>query len=182
MAGASVSAMRSSYLIGGGNAARPTIKNPPLPEKRGIYETKCSSQYAERILATGRAVLLDGFQAQPTSHEFGSRPCRAAGLLLRELVLAHHAQGALEIFGDILPLGAGGNAALGIAQSLVVFPAANVANIFHISYLHLFWFVLVFLSVDEILPPKQKFFRDFLTDEGCVSDDRRGRRPRRPIG
>jgi hypothetical protein len=39
--------------------------------------------------------------------------------------------------------------------------------------------VLVFLSVDEILPPKQKFFRDFLTDGGHVSEDRRGD-PRSP--
>ena len=31
-------------------------KNPPFPEKRGISLKNCSSRYAERMLATGRAV------------------------------------------------------------------------------------------------------------------------------
>ena len=53
-----------------------------------------------------------------------------------ELVLAHHAQGALEVFGDILPLGAGSDAALGVTQLLVIFPAADVADILHNSFLH----------------------------------------------
>ena len=35
--------------------------------------------YAERMLATGREILLDYRRAQPTSHEFGPRPCRVAG-------------------------------------------------------------------------------------------------------
>ena len=57
------------------------------------------------------------------------------GSFCGELVLAHCAQGALEISRDILPLGTGGNAALGIALGFVVFPTANVANIFHGDYL-----------------------------------------------
>ena len=59
-------------------------------------------------------------------------------LSFRKLVLIDHAQGALEIFGDVLPFGAGGNAALGVAQYLVVFPPANVADIlFHIVFLRI---------------------------------------------
>ena len=54
-------------------------KNPPFPEKRGIFHTNCSFQYAERILATGRAVLLDCRQATSTSHEFGRRASRLRG-------------------------------------------------------------------------------------------------------
>ena len=49
-------------------------KNPPFPEKRGIFHTNCSTQYAEREPATGREVLLDFRQATSTSHEFGRRP------------------------------------------------------------------------------------------------------------
>ena len=36
---------------------------------------KARIPYAERRLATGRAVLLEFCQATSTSHEFGSRPC-----------------------------------------------------------------------------------------------------------
>ena len=50
---------------------------------------------------------------------------------LAELVLTHAAQGALEALGDVLPLGAGGNAALGIASFHIVGPAANIANVLH---------------------------------------------------
>ena len=62
----------------------------------------------------------------------GAAGCRT-GYRLRfgELILADRTQGALEILGYILPLGAGGNAALGVTQFLVIFPAANVANILH---------------------------------------------------
>ena len=56
-------------------------------------------------------------------------------LTFGELILTDGAQGALEILGDIFPLGAGGNAAFGIAQFLVVFPTANVANVFHNKFL-----------------------------------------------
>lgn len=55
-------------------------------------------------------------------------------LLLREHILAHAAQRALEILGDILPLGAGGNAVVRIAQGLVILVAANIADIFHGSF------------------------------------------------
>ena len=40
-------------------AVGPADKNPPFPEKRGISLYNGSFQYAGRILATGRAVLLD---------------------------------------------------------------------------------------------------------------------------
>ena len=45
-------------------------KNPPFPEKRGIPITICSTQYAERKLATGRAFQLDFCQAESIRHEF----------------------------------------------------------------------------------------------------------------
>ena len=47
-------------------------KNPPIPRNRGISDTNCSSQYAERKLATGRAVLLDCRQAESIRREFVS--------------------------------------------------------------------------------------------------------------
>ena len=56
---------------------RLAVKNPPFPEKRGIFHTICSIPYAERKLATGRAVLLDFRQVKPNRHEFGSRHCRS---------------------------------------------------------------------------------------------------------
>ena len=37
--------------------------------------SNCRFLYAERKLATGRAVLLDCLQAKSISHEFGSGPC-----------------------------------------------------------------------------------------------------------
>ena len=52
-AGPSILAVPLSKLGGGGNAARPTVRFP----------------YAERILATGRAVLLDSRLAQPIRPE-----------------------------------------------------------------------------------------------------------------
>ena len=52
-----------------------------------------------------------------------------------ELILANQAQGALEILRNILPLGAGGNTALGVTELLIVFPAADIANIFHNEFL-----------------------------------------------
>ena len=53
-----------------------SAKNPPLPEKRGISITICSTQYAERILATSRAVLLDCRQAETVSHAFAPGQAR----------------------------------------------------------------------------------------------------------
>ena len=49
---------------------RLAVKNPPFPEKRGISITICSTLYAERKLAIGRAVLLDFRQAKSIRHEF----------------------------------------------------------------------------------------------------------------
>ena len=55
-----------------------SAKNPPLPEKRGISITICSTQYAERILATSRAVLLDCRQAESVSLAFAPGQARYA--------------------------------------------------------------------------------------------------------
>lgn len=63
------------------------------------------------------------------------QPHRFRCLFFGKLVLIDHAQGALEIFGDVLPFGAGGNAALGVAQFFVIFPAANIADVFHKRFL-----------------------------------------------
>ena len=58
---------------GNGTGAVPyDIKNPPFPMKRGISYQNCSSQYAERMLATGREVLLDLNQVKSVRHEFVS--------------------------------------------------------------------------------------------------------------
>jgi hypothetical protein len=74
-----------------------------------------------------------------------------------ELFLAHKAEGALEIFGDIFPLGAGSDAALGIALKFVVFPTANIADMLHIinppvNYLLelLFSFLCSFIITDSV--------------------------------
>ena len=65
---------RCLWHRGNGPGAVPyDIKNPPFPEKRGISITICSYLYAERKLATSRAVLLDGFQAKSIRHEFARR-------------------------------------------------------------------------------------------------------------
>ena len=45
-------------------------KIPPDSEEPGDFYQNCSTQYAERKLATGREVLLEWFQAKPFSHEF----------------------------------------------------------------------------------------------------------------
>ena len=45
-------------------------KNPPFPRKRGISHTNCSFQYAERKLATSRAILLDCRQVKCIRLEF----------------------------------------------------------------------------------------------------------------
>jgi hypothetical protein len=70
-----------------------------------------------------------------------------SGLLLAEHILAHTAQGALEILGDFLPLGTGGNATLRIALSFVVDPAANIANILHNDFLLEINVVLVYHGI-----------------------------------
>lgn len=51
-------------------------------------------------------------------------------LLLREVILAYSAKGALEILGKILKLGSGSDAVLGSACLLVIFPSANVTYVF----------------------------------------------------
>ena len=85
-------------MIAGGNhtiiQVPPALqKNPPFPEKRGISYQNSSYLYAERKLATGRAVLLDCRQAKPIRHEFSRRGSRlsqtpAAGSLLCSLPAA----------------------------------------------------------------------------------------------
>ena len=65
-------------------------------------------------------------------------------LFFGEVILIYTAKGAEEVFGDIFPLGAGGNAAFGVALLFVVFPTADTAYIFHNDYLLslLFFFML----------------------------------------
>ena len=57
-------------------------------------------------------------------------------LLFGEGVLASAAQGADKIVGEFVKLHAGLNAVVGIAQSFVINPTANIANVlFHSKYL-----------------------------------------------
>ena len=52
--------------------ARSLQKNPPFPEKRGFRFENCSSQYAERKLATSRAGPKD--LIRPPDHQNASAP------------------------------------------------------------------------------------------------------------
>ena len=56
--GRTVSACLTARTVHQTRAWPPALpgKNPPFPEKRGIFHTNCSTQYAEREPATGRAV------------------------------------------------------------------------------------------------------------------------------
>ena len=57
-------------------------------------------------------------------------------LCFAEVILAYAAKGAEEILRKVLKFRAGGNSVLGVADSLVIFPAANVAYVFfHICFL-----------------------------------------------
>ena len=49
-----------------------------------------------------------------------------------ELFLACKAQGALEVCGNVFPLGAGSDAALLVAYGLVIFPTAKITYMLHI--------------------------------------------------
>ena len=53
----------------------------------------------------------------------------------RELVFIHHAQGAVEILGNVFPLGSGSDALFGAAQFFIIFPAADITYIFHKKFL-----------------------------------------------
>ena len=58
---------------------------------------------------------------------------------LAEHILAYSAEGAFEIVGKILELGAGSDAVVGIAKSLIIFPSASVTYVFfHFVFLLLF--------------------------------------------
>ena len=52
-----------------------------------------------------------------------------------EIILAYCAEGAYEIFGNIFPLGAGSDTAIGIAFSLVIDPATYIAYVLHCQFL-----------------------------------------------
>ena len=56
----------STNRVGGGSAARPTRseQKSPVSEETGDFNQICTFQYAERKLATSRAVLLDFLQAE----------------------------------------------------------------------------------------------------------------------
>ena len=62
--------------------------------------------------------------------------------VLGEHILAYAAQGALKIPGNILPLGSGSDATLGIVLGFIIDPSANVAYIFHgeSPFLFCVWF------------------------------------------
>jgi len=66
-------------------------------------------------------------------------PRRSGFLGLGELVLAYAAKRTLEIRRNILPLGAGSDSGIGTALCLIIFPTANVTNIFHNDYLHVYY-------------------------------------------
>ena len=51
-------------------------------------------------------------------------------LSFAELILAYTAQGASEVLGQIFKFGAGRDSVIGIANCFVIFPAANVTNVF----------------------------------------------------
>ena len=68
-------------------------------------------------------------------------------LCFRELVLAHEAEGTFKVIVNFRPGGAGGDALLGTAQLFVVFPAADVAYIFHKVYLLGLFGVLFFVAL-----------------------------------
>ena len=51
-------------------------------------------------------------------------------LSLGEHILANTAKRALEIVGKVLKLGAGSDTVVGIAESLVVLPAASITYVF----------------------------------------------------
>ena len=95
----------------------------------------------------------------------GHQPVIILLLFLVKKVLLHGAQGAVEIFGNIFPLGAGCDTALGITLSLVVFPSADAANIFHNRFLRFLNFLFLgFVFLCGLTIPKQNQpFRDFLT-------------------
>ena len=95
-------------------------------------------------------------------------PYAAYMLFFGELILAYAAQGALEISGYIFPLGAGGDATLGVAQSLVINPTANVTYMFHSSIPPDFVIFRAsggagFVSVVIIISQNRRFFRDIIT-------------------
>ena len=73
-----------------------------------------------------------------------------------ELILAHETQGAFEVLGDILPGGAGGNAAFGAALGGVIFPAADITNIFHHHNLPNSWCIAYYAPKTGIIPQKRK--------------------------
>ena len=50
-------------------------------------------------------------------------------LLSGEVILTYATQGALEILGQVLPLRAGGNSVVGIAELLVIFPSTYITYI-----------------------------------------------------
>ena len=79
---------------GGGFPIQFVRPNTPSAGTPGTAFPTVRIPYAERMLATGRAVLLDYRQAISTRHAFGTRPCRATGravqLTLRLARLTSH--------------------------------------------------------------------------------------------
>jgi hypothetical protein len=65
----------------------------------------------------------------------GIAPCPFYLFRLGEIILAYSAEGALEIIGQILKLCTGGDAVIGVADCLVLFPAAYFTYIFLHSFI-----------------------------------------------
>ena len=88
----------------------------------------------QKSCSTGFPVELEGEKKKQWQLAFG------------KIILTDAAQRADKILGNILPLGTGSNALFGVALLLVVFPATQIANIFHSDYLHLFFVALLYHS------------------------------------
>ena len=83
------------------------------------------SKHAENFVLKGGLFIY-------TLTNFESREClNACFLFLGEHILAYGAKGTLEILRDVFPGRTGSDTALGVAQLLVIFPAANVAYMLH---------------------------------------------------
>ena len=72
-----------------------------------------------------------GSKKHPDTAECFLQVSTMSKLSLGELILTNSAERTLKIIGKILELSAGSYAALGTALLLIIFPTANVTNVFH---------------------------------------------------
>ena len=129
--GAGPSFLDGSQPTWSAGAVPPALRYKKSPTLRwGISYQICSSQYAERILATGRAVLLDCRQAQSTRHEFGSRHCRATGRAVSARLTARKTYQARNWLSALptLQLGASGDQSLALVVAGVLLEVLDEAG------------------------------------------------------